>query len=101
MFADLYELKNQVSCETDDPDVYAIAAKGEDGTLKTVVCYYQEDDEVKDAKTVILTDAAGDLTGMTCKIVDETRNLEDYEVKVSGNTVEITLTPNSYVLLSK
>ena len=101
MFADLYDLKNQVSCETDDPDVYAIAAKGEDGTLKTVVCYYQEDDEVKDAKTVILTDVAGDLTGMTCKIVDETRNLEDYEVKVSGNTVEIVLTPNSYVLLSK
>lgn len=102
VFADLYELKQQISCTSDDQNIYTVAAKGEDGTIRIAVCYYTDDDEnVTDTRDICIRCQDADLSGMSCRIVDADRDLEEMEVTASADAVRFQLKPNTFVLLEK
>ncbi len=96
-FSDLCELGNCIKTASDDGDIYVTAAKDEDGNAATLVCYYTNEQE-QPAKAVTVSVSGGLLQSTDVYTVDANH---DYTVTatVPGNTVTLTMEPNSFVVL--
>ena len=84
-FGKLYELGTQTECECTDPDVFAVAAKGENGRAVLIA-------NIGKRKTVELEGAEG----MNVYLIDEKHHLE----KAALDPRSLTLDENMTVLLN-
>lgn len=98
-FAELADLGNQVRCDSDDPAVYALAAKGGDGKTAILICYYTDDDNAGLRNVVIdtgLPDAEFD-----CRLADPDFSFEPVWPKNrEGGKFEFKLQKNSILFIT-
>jgi len=97
-FADLYDLGTCIATQCSDPDLYVTAAKGEDGSAATLLCYYT-DEENTPPKTVTVSFSEGD--GKTDVYTVDA--IHDYEKtgEEQGSSVSLILEPNTFVVLKR
>ena len=94
-FSNLYDLKNQIECTSDDKNIYVIGASNAEKTSAMIVNYTDED--IKEAKEIELEIP----TDMECYLLDEENDLEKVTEFKKGKII-ITLQPNTMLhLVSK
>ena len=99
-FAELAKLKNQVRCDSDDPMIYALAAKGANGEKAIFLCYYSEDDNVSTKRVTIDTGLGPDVE-FQCNLTDPDMAFEPVWPKnQDGGKFELKLQKNSILLIS-
>ena len=96
-FSDLFELGIHVESKSDDSDVYVTAAMDGGGNSGTLITYYTTAQNPV-AKTVSVTLFGRDVDVTDIYTVDDAHNYEITDTQ-SGNTVVITMQPNSFVML--
>lgn len=97
MFSELYALKRQICCKTDDPDVYVLAA-GDEKSRAAIICSYTPEDGAQEKRiTVRVNDST---ERMSCRLLDGEHSLDESAplVFLCGEAI-LTLKPNSAVLL--
>ncbi len=98
-FSRIAALKNQVKCDSDDPMIYAVAAKGKDGKKAIFLCYYSEDDNVT-TKTLTI-DTGLDNADFECNLTDPDMAFEPVWPKNRENgKFDLVLQKNSIVLIT-
>ena len=96
IFADLYELKNQVKGESDDPDVYVVASANEENA-RIMISYFAENDESPEKEVSLSVDLSGEYT---CYLTDESNTMEKTTVSLTaGKAHKFTLKPQSMLYL--
>jgi len=96
MFNELYKLGQSAYCDIDGDDIYAAAAKDAEGNQAVMLCHYTDDDEDHESRTVSLQ-LMGGANSYEVFLLDKDHNMES--MKTISNIGEITVTPNSVVLL--
>ena len=96
-FSDLADLGTCLATEVSDPDLYVTAATDKKGNTATLLTYYT-DEEGREEKTVTLQFPDGPTQKLSVYTVDETHNYEK-TAELTGNSVTLTLKPNTFVLL--
>ena len=90
---ELKKLGQQIPCRADHPDLYAVAAQGENGELRLLVSYFKDSAGYNDAPPPpeeLLIELPGERSA-AAYVVDETRTFEpvplpDQRLRLSGNT---------------
>ncbi len=95
MFNVLYSLGGACRCDTDAQNIYAAAAKGQDGTA-VMISYYIDDDTCTEKCDLTLNFLAGD-DRYECLLLDATHDAEPVGTVENGGC--ITLAPNTVCLL--
>ncbi len=95
VFNDLYRKGTQVAVEGTEPDLYAVAAKGEDGSVSAMITYFA-DPEVTAAKTVTVDCSQA----LTAYLTDKTHTMESVGQMKNGK-LSLTMEPNSILYLRK
>jgi len=99
-FAKIAELKNQVKCDSDDPMIYAVAAKGANGEKAIFLCYYSEDDNAT-TKTVTIDTGLGADVEIQCNLTDPDMAFEPvWPRNREGGKFELKLQKHSIVLIT-
>ena len=83
LYANLYELGNQAYAESDDEDVYVVAAKNDNNKKALMVTYYAENDN-KWEKYITIDLGTNDFDGKKILITDKNQTLGTY----AGNVIE-------------
>ena len=94
MFADLYDLKNQVASSSDDGDIYCTAAKSGE-KYAAMITYYTDDDNAQ-SKTVTVDLGADDAK---VYVLDNDKNCEICDVEFKGGKAVIELKPQTVLLI--
>ena len=99
-FANLYELKNQISATSDDDDVYVVGAK--DGEkFACVITYYAEDDN-KWEKYIDVDFGTNELDGAKILITDKNQTMAEYtKAKVENGRVRLFVERNTIIYIEK
>ena len=99
IFSKLAEKGGQVFAESDDKDIYTLAAKDENGKSAAVICYYPEEIEAE-VKTVTVSAEDIHCGPFDLYLLDETHNLEKVDEVTFVNTkTTVVMKPNSVILL--
>lgn len=99
-FADLADLGTHVACSSDDPDIYTVAAKDDEGNVGLMVIYYAEDDTAEPCKNVRLKVTPGTtLPGTVAHVVDDARNYEEVYLQQRDGNLEFRMPRNSIFFL--
>ena len=96
-FSVLYKLGRQIACQTDDGDVYAVAATDGDDCA-AVLTYYTYDASAADKRVSILLCAPKD-EKFDLLLLDETHDAEFIGEGTANTPIDLVLRPNSVVLL--
>ena len=96
-FSDLCDLGTHVEAKSDDGDIYVTAALSENGESGVLVTYYTARQDAKQ-KTVTVSLCGADARKNDIYTVDENHSYEITDTQ-EGNTVTLTMQPNSFVFL--
>jgi len=97
-FADLYAMKNQVKVSSDDAQVYAVAAKGDNGKAAIMICYYSDDDNGGIRSITIKGLGSGELD---CRMVDEDNTYSPaFPISRTDEEVTFVFQHNSFMLIT-
>ncbi|MBQ9429331.1 MAG: hypothetical protein IJU41_07310, partial [Clostridia bacterium] len=96
-FSVLYKLGRQIACQTDDGDVYAVAATDGDDCA-AVLTYYTYDASAADKRVSILLCAPKD-EKFDLLLLDETHDAKVIGEGTANTPIDLVLRPNSVVLL--
>ena len=95
MFSELYQMGKEIAVSSDDSEIYAIGAKGEDGRFAVMGAYYNDRSDLP-AKTLTLK---GLPNGAQLFLLDETHDMTPAELLVTNGEAQLTLTPYSVFLI--
>ena len=99
MFSKLYELENQLSVENNTPNVYCTAAR-KDGNFAAMIAYYSPDKNADCTTFTLEVRGIAPDAELKCYLVDEDRVMTPVpNVVLHDGRVEMTLTPDSFLLL--
>ena len=88
----------QVKVENDYEDIYATAAKNDDGKMMIILCRYSEDDKSsKETYRVKLSE--GQISKVIGHLTDEWHRYTEVPLNVSDGAIEVTLWPNSFIAI--
>ncbi|MBQ4585083.1 MAG: hypothetical protein IJA82_02615 [Clostridia bacterium] len=100
LFANLYELKNQVEATSDSDDVYVVGAKS-GGACGIFLVYYTENDN-KGADFVTLDIAGEDMSNAKIYVTDETKTMFENKIdKFENGKITLRLERNTIVYIEK
>ncbi len=100
LFANLYDLKNQIFASSDDEDVYVLGAKNGE-KFATMITYYAEDDN-KRHKYIDIDFGTSKLDGAKILIVDKDRTLGEYtQAKIENGRVTLFVERNTIIYIEK
>ncbi len=100
IYANLYELGNSVSYETDDPDIY-ISAATDGKSSRAMVVYYAEDDSKMGKKVTINLNGA-DLDGAKIFVVDANNTMREHlTARVENGQLSVWMDRNSIIYIEK
>ena len=89
----------QVKVETKEEDLYVVAAKGEDGTVRTLVTRYNDNDNINRGKMVkIHIEGAKDGEAVG-HVMNGTKLYSETILDVRNGVVTIKLDPNAVVMI--
>lgn len=95
-FASLYDKKNQVSAESTDDKIYAMAAKDDHGDVSAIVCHYTNERNTAPKQVKIECDF---LTDKKVRYILMDENHIFKEITPEDNTVQ--LLPNSFLFITQ
>ena len=100
-FAALYRLGHQVRCTSDQADLYAVAARGEDGRLAVFAAFYSLDKERRDPMPLrlVLDDRAE--RRFRRRVTAPGRLDEEEALSAREGVLEMTLQPSTVMLLEE
>lgn len=100
MFSRLYELGDQVRCECQEKDIYAVGAKNNSGEVAFMIVRYEDNDDIIEEKTVTVNIAGLSNAVLSCFAVDKDRNekADDIVTDENGN-FELSMKPNSFFMI--
>ena len=88
-------MKNHIVCQCDDPDVYATAAKDDQGNMAVLISNYNDDDN---ASSRIVT--VSGIKDPVCYLTDETYSAYRFTPPTDENgNVTLKLARNAFVLV--
>ena len=94
-FSTLYQMKNHIACQCDDPDVYATAAKDDQGNMAVLISNYNNDDNAS-YRTVTVSG----IKDPVCYLTDETYSAYRFTPPTDENgNVTLKLARNAFVLV--
>ena len=101
-FSDLCDLGTHIRADSDDPDVYTVAAKDESGRSALLVTYYTHE-ENREEKTVTVTYCGADPCDTDIYTVDESYSYEKTATVKENDTHTVTLSmkPNTFAVLKR
>ena len=96
----LADLGRQVKVETqEEADIFAAAAAGSDGTVRTMLARYNDNDNLNRTKAVkVHIEGARDGQAVA-HVVDAVKLYSETLLTVQDGTVTLTLEPNSFVMI--
>ena len=98
IFANLYELENQASSQSDDDDVYVVSAIN-NGKIGTMITYYSENDDLG-TKIIDVTLDGCDTTDLKVWLVDEENSMSPYLLSsFDNNKISLSLKRNSIIYI--
>lgn len=97
MFADLYELKQQIFCQCSGNNLYAVAAAAE-GTGKCMIVHFSNDANASAAE-VALHIKGGDSRLLSYTLLNDKNTLTAEQLRLENGTGILTLQPNTVILL--
>ena len=96
-FSDLCELGNAVCTVCEGEHIYATAARNDSGDVATLISYYAPEDGMAEQKvTVLLPDMSGAHTEIL--MIEDAQGYRSHGWQ-SGETVTLTMRPNTFALL--
>ena len=96
-FSDLCELGTAVRTVCDGQDIYAVAARNESGDVATLITYYAPEDGQEDrTMSVSLPDVSDARTEIL--VIEDAQGYRSRGWQ-EGETVTLTMRPNSFALL--
>jgi len=99
MFADLYEMKNEVESDTSSDELYVVAAADETGKAAMVTHYCWEKDVP--AKEIVFDLGAGSDGEWQVEVLDDEKTMEKQTVIVKDNQFVMTMKSDSVLFISK
>ena len=99
IFANLYELGNQMESVSDDEDVYAVCAKKGDN-VEIMLTYYAEDDN-KYSKIIDIDFGGYDMTGARFFLTDASHTMIEKRLEIVDGKMNIRLERNSILYIEK
>ncbi|MBO4513087.1 MAG: hypothetical protein J5746_09985 [Victivallales bacterium] len=96
-FSKLYEYGTQLRTESDDSDVYALAAISPEGKKALLVCYYADDDNAP--SKILELDGCEDFSGRAL-LVNPEYNGEEVNLKDKDGKFVFRIKRNSFFLLN-
>ena len=92
-------LGRQVEAKADEDDLYAVAAKGDDGTLRVMVARYNENDNVNRPKNVKIHMANVKDGEVTAHMVSSVKLYSETILSVKNGVASVKLEPNAVVVV--
>jgi hypothetical protein len=101
-FSDLCDLGTHIRTVSDDPDLYAVAAKDESGRSALLVTYYTHE-ENREEKTVTVTYCGADPCDTDIYTEDESYSYEKTATvpENATHTVTLSMKPNTFAVLKR
>lgn len=96
-FSNLFALENEVFTESDDNEVYVLAAE-KDGRKSLLMTYYSPDKNKKEEKTVTVEENSNET--LFCYLTDETDTFCEYIPEKDGGKLLFRLKPDSIIYLT-
>ena len=100
-FATLYKLRKQIRCDSDHPELYAVAACGDDGRLGIFVSYYSKDKALRPSLPVCVQLQDPLPRKFRCRITCPGRLDEEEIHTVKNGSLELALEPSTVLLLEE
>ncbi|MBQ6162160.1 MAG: hypothetical protein IJK21_05895 [Prevotella sp.] len=95
----LLDYGQQVKVENDYEDIYATAAKNNDGKMMIILCRYSEDDNKSSKETYRVRLSEGQISKAIGHLTDEWHRYTEVPLNVSDGAIEVTLWPNSFIAI--
>jgi hypothetical protein len=92
-------LGRQVEAKADEDDLYAVAAKGDDGTLRVMVARYNENDNINRPKNVKIHMANVKDGEVTAHMVSSVKLYSETILSVKNGVASVKLEPNAVVVV--
>ena len=95
----LAALDRQVKAETREEDLYVVAAKGDDGIVRTYVARYTENDNINRSKTVSIHIEGARDGEAVAHIVNSTKLYSETILTIKDNSVTVKMEPCSVLMI--
>ena len=95
----LASLGKQIQASTEEEDLYVVAAKGEDGSIKTWVTRYNENDNINRSKTVKIHIEGIQDGEATAHVVDSGKLYSETVLRIINGTITVKMEPNSFIVI--
>jgi len=95
----LADFGKQIQATTDDEDLYVVAVKGQDGTVRTWVTRYNENDNVNRSKTVKIHINGIKEGEAVAHVVNSVKLYSETLVDVKDGVVTVKMEPNAFAVI--